>query len=182
MKLVILDRDGVINEDSEEFIKSADEWIPLQNSLDAIAFLNRSGYQVAIATNQSGLGRKLFDINDLNQIHTKLLEQLRKAGGELVGIWFCPHVEEDQCQCRKPKTGLAEDILNRVGAEVEQTYMVGDSLRDLQCISRLGGRPVLVLTGKGKKTLQKGNLPKDTIICDSLWAFSQEIPIIEGTT
>ncbi|MBN3859482.1 D-glycero-beta-D-manno-heptose 1,7-bisphosphate 7-phosphatase [Neisseriaceae bacterium PsAf] len=175
MKLVILDRDGVINKDSDTFIKSPDEWIPIPNSADAIAFFNQYDYLVAVATNQSGISRKLFTIHDLNQIHSKMLKHIKNAGGEIEGIWFCPHSEKDNCQCRKPKTGLVDDILQRLNIEAGETYMVGDSLRDLQCIHEAGGIPVLVLTGKGKKTLSESELPENTLVYDDLWTFAQDI-------
>lgn len=182
MKLIILDRDGVINQDSDKFIKTPDEWIPIPNSADAIALFNKNNFLVAIATNQSGITKKLFNIHDLNQIHSKMLKHIRNAGGEVEGIWFCPHIETDGCQCRKPNTGLVDDILHRLGIDAENTYMVGDSLRDLQCINQVGGTPVLVLTGKGKQTLSTYEIPENTIVYDDLWSFTQDICLSESNS
>lgn len=177
MKLVILDRDGVINQDREDFVKNAEEWVALPKSADAVALMNQLGYTVAVATNQSGLGRKIFTMSDLNAMHSKMYRLMQQSGAEISGIWFCPHTAEDGCACRKPKSGMIEDILARFGAKVTETFMVGDSLRDLQAIDALGGKPVLVLTGKGKKTLsqQEDELPAHTIICEDLWAFAQTL-------
>ncbi len=175
MKLIILDRDGVINEDRDDFVKSADEWIPLAGSLDAIAFLAQAGYTIAVATNQSGIGRKYYGIQELNEMHNKMHKLVQQAGGQIAGIWFCPHTADDGCDCRKPKPGMVEDIISRFNAKSEDVYMVGDSLRDLQAIAAVGGLPVLVLTGKGQKTLKNhgDELPERTQVFDDLMAFSQ---------
>ena len=175
MKLIILDRDGVINEDSEHFIKTAEQWTPIPNSADAIAFLNQYHYLTAIATNQSGLGRGLFTMHELNQIHNKMLKHINSAGGNIEGIWYCPHLEQDHCHGRKPKTGMLEDIFTRLGVAAKDSYLVGDSLRDLQSIEAVGGRPILVLTGKGKQTLATGKLPQGTLVYDDLWSFAQDL-------
>lgn len=175
MKLIILDRDGVINRDRDDFVKSADEWVPLEGSMDAIAFLTQAGYTVAVATNQSGIGRGLFTMQQLNEMHAKMHKLVRQAGGEIDGIWFCPHTAAADCNCRKPKSGMVEDIIDRFNAKAADVYMVGDSLRDLQAVAGAGGRPVLVLSGKGKKTLagHAGELPQGTQIFDDLAAFAQ---------
>ncbi|MBR6026000.1 MAG: D-glycero-beta-D-manno-heptose 1,7-bisphosphate 7-phosphatase [Neisseriaceae bacterium] len=177
MKLIILDRDGVINKDRNDYVKSAEEWVLIPQSADAIAFLNQSGYTVAVATNQSGIGRGLFTMHDLNQIHAKMYRTVQQAGGNITGVWFCPHTPEDECECRKPKTGMIRDIITRFGALPEETYLVGDSLRDLQAIEEVGGMPVLVLTGKGQKTLEQHEeqLPLHTQVFEDLWSFSQAI-------
>ena len=177
MKLIILDRDGVINHDRSDFVKSADEWIPVEGSMDAIAFLTQAGYTLAVATNQSGIGRKLFTVQALNEMHGKMHRLVRQAGGEISGIWFCPHLPGQHCRCRKPESGMIEDILARFSAEAADTWLVGDSLRDLQAMAAVGGRPALVRTGKGEKTLaeQHSLLPEGTQIFDSLLAFSQYI-------
>lgn len=173
-KLVILDRDGVINEDRDDFVKSVDEWVALPGSMDAIAFLNQADYQVVVATNQSGIGRGYFTIHDLNQMHAKMHRLVQQAGGQIEGVWFCPHTAADKCNCRKPLPGLIEDILHRyLNTDADELYMVGDSLRDLQAIESVGGQPVLVLTGKGKKTLQDPNLPEDTVVYNDLLEFAQ---------
>ena len=155
MKIVILDRDGVINHDSDEFIKSVDEWQPITGSLEAIARLNRQGYRVVVATNQSGVARGLFSLETLNAIHHHMLEQVRQKGGEIDAIFFCPHGPDDQCDCRKPSIGMMRDIAARLKTEIRGTPSVGDSLRDLQAAQRCGALPVLVKTGKGKRTLRE---------------------------
>lgn len=152
MKLVILDRDGVINEDSDAFIKSPEEWRPVAGSLDAIARLNRAGYRVLVATNQSGIARGLYDLETLHAIHQKMLRALDEAGGAIDGIYFCPHGPDDNCDCRKPLPGLFEQIRKRVHAELTQVPAIGDSVRDLQAAEAAGALPILVRTGKGRKT------------------------------
>lgn len=152
LKLVILDRDGVINEDSENFIKTADEWRAIPGSLEAIASLNRAGYRVVVATNQSGIARGLFTLETLNRIHDKMLAELNRCGGHIDAIFFCPHGPDDQCQCRKPLPGMLKEISEKYGVSLEGIPVVGDSLRDLQAAIAAGARPVLVETGKGKKS------------------------------
>jgi D-glycero-D-manno-heptose 1,7-bisphosphate phosphatase len=164
MKLVILDRDGVINQDSANFIKSPNEWIALPGSLEAIALLNQSGYRVAVATNQSGIARGLFDMATLNAIHDKMHRALALLGGRIDAMFYCPHAADDNCHCRKPKTGMIEDIGRRFSVELNQVYGVGDSLRDLQAFADAGCKPVLVRSGKGEETLAQGNLPAKTLI------------------
>ena len=153
MKLIILDRDGVINEDSDEYIKSVDEFIPIAGSLEAIARLNQAGYTVMVATNQSGLARGLFTIDDLNNMHDKLQRLLSACGGRVDGIVFCPHGPDDHCDCRKPKPGMLKEIARRCHTNLEGVPVVGDSLRDLQSALLVGASPVLVRTGKGLRTL-----------------------------
>ncbi|ATD65791.1 D-glycero-beta-D-manno-heptose 1,7-bisphosphate 7-phosphatase [Neisseria weixii] len=176
-KLIILDRDGVINQDRDDFVKSVDEWIPIEGSMDAIAFLTEAGYTVAVATNQSGIGRKYFTLQDLTEMHAKMHRLALQAGGVIDGIWFCTHLADDNCNCRKPKPGMIQDILNRFQAQAADTWLVGDSLRDLQAMDAVGGKSALVLTGKGKKTLQEKEeeLPENTQIFDNLLAFAQYI-------
>lgn len=175
MKLIILDRDGVINHDSDKFIKSPEEWLPIEGSMDAIAFLTQAGYTIAVATNQSGIGRGFFDTDTLHSMHAKMHKLVRQAGGDISGIWFCPHTAEQNCNCRKPKPGMIMDILQRFNADASETYLVGDSLRDLQTIAQAGGKPILVKTGKGLKTLENeaDKLPENTQIFSDLLAFSQ---------
>ena len=136
MKLIILDRDGVINQDRDDFVKSADEWLPIDGSMDAIAFLTQAGYTLAVATNQSGIARQYFTMQTLNEMHSKMHKLVRQAGGEISGIWYCPHLADHQCDCRKPKSGMILDILQRFNAEASETWLVGDSLRDLQAIAK----------------------------------------------
>ncbi|MGH8743611.1 MAG: D-glycero-beta-D-manno-heptose 1,7-bisphosphate 7-phosphatase [Burkholderiales bacterium] len=164
MKLVILDRDGVINHDSAEFIKSPDEWKPIAGSLEAIARLNQAGYRVVVATNQSGIGRRLFDMTALNAIHDKMHKSLTQHGGRIDAIFFCPHARDLMCACRKPKTGLFQEIAQRFNVNLAGVPCVGDSVRDLQAARAAGAQPILVLTGKGKKTRAAGNLPEGTQI------------------
>ena len=177
MKLIILDRDGVINHDSDQFIKSPEEWQPIDGSLDAIAFLTQAGYTIAVATNQSGIARGYFNVQTLNEMHAKMHKLVRQAGGEISGVWFCPHTADSNCDCRKPKTGMILDILDRFQAQASETYLVGDSLRDLQAIASAGGKPILVRTGKGMKTLAQDseNLPRGTQIFDSLLDFAMHL-------
>ena len=179
-KLVILDRDGVINIDSDQYVKSADEWIPLPGSLEAIAELNQAGYQVTVATNQSGLARGLFTINDLHAMHQKMMDLLTPMGGRVDSIFFCPHVDEDQCDCRKPLPGLMRDIASRYrktdsALPLTGVPIVGDSLRDLEAATILGASPHLVLTGKGQKTVDKGILPAGTLVHADLMAFTKSL-------
>ncbi|OUD12503.1 D-glycero-beta-D-manno-heptose 1,7-bisphosphate 7-phosphatase [Thioflexithrix psekupsensis] len=170
-KLVILDRDGVVNYDSANYIKSAEEWHAIPGSLEAIARLNQAGYRIVIATNQSGLSRGLFTPDDLTEIHLKMHRELAAVGGHIEAIFFCPHADTEQCQCRKPKPGLLHDIANRLGLSLSGVYLVGDALRDLQAAIVAGARPVLVLTGKGRKTLADLEGFKDVLIYDDLAAF-----------
>ena len=148
-KLVILDRDGTINQDSDDYIKSPEEWIPLPGALEAIARLNHAGWQVVVASNQSGLGRGLFDMATLNAMHAKMNKLLTAVGGRIDAVFFCPHGPEDQCNCRKPLPGLLEQIGERLGIDLKGTHVVGDSLRDLQAGVAVGCQPHLVHTGKG---------------------------------
>jgi D-glycero-D-manno-heptose 1,7-bisphosphate phosphatase len=170
MKLVILDRDGVINQDSAAYIKTPDEWKPIPGSLEAIALLNQAGYRVLVATNQSGVGRGLFEMATLNAIHDKMHRALGLVGGRVDGIFYCPHAQDAGCDCRKPKPGLLEEISRRFGVSLEGVPFIGDSLRDLQAATAVGAQPVLVLTGKGKKTRKDGDLPEGTVVHDDLAA------------
>jgi D-glycero-D-manno-heptose 1,7-bisphosphate phosphatase len=162
MKLVILDRDGVINEDSASYIKTPDEWRPLPGSLEAIARLNQAGFHVVLATNQSGVGRGLFEVSTLNAIHDKMHRALAQLGGRIDAIFFCPHAEEANCACRKPKAGLLDEIARRFNVELKGVPSIGDALRDLQAAAAVGAAPILVLTGKGRKTQEDGGLPAGT--------------------
>jgi D-glycero-D-manno-heptose 1,7-bisphosphate phosphatase len=164
MKLVILDRDGVINYESAHFIKNPDEWKPIPGSLEAIARLNQSGYRVVVATNQSGIGRGLFDMTALNAIHDKMYKALTLHGGRIDAIFFCPHTQELNCACRKPKPGMLQEIAQRFNANLADVPCIGDGLRDLQAASAVTAQPVLVLTGKGKNTQEAGGLPASTLI------------------
>lgn len=151
-KLVILDRDGVINEDSDDYIKSEDEWIPIPGSLEAIARLNHAGTLVAVASNQSGIGRGLFTPIDLNQMHAKLQRLLARFGGHVDGIFFCPHTPEAHCSCRKPAPGLLRSISLRFGIPLAHTPFIGDTKTDVDAAVAARAQPVLVRTGKGLRT------------------------------
>lgn len=153
MKLVILDRDGVINHDSDAYIKNPDEWQPIPGSLEAIAKLNRAGYTVAVATNQSGISRGYFDLQTLSAIHRKMDDLLYQVGGRVDGIFFCPHGPRDKCACRKPLPGLLEDIASRFSMHLRGVHFIGDSINDLRCAKNAGALPILVKTGKGERTL-----------------------------
>ena len=170
MKLIIMDRDGVINEDSDSFIKTPDEWVELPGSLEAIARLTKAGYKIVVATNQSGLGRGLFDIMTLNAIHQKMQNAVKAAGGSIEAVFFCPHTASDNCDCRKPRQGMFSTIAERFETKLDDVPSVGDSLRDLQAAFLAGCTPVLVLTGKGKQTLENGGLPPKTVLFDNLSA------------
>jgi D-glycero-D-manno-heptose 1,7-bisphosphate phosphatase len=168
LKLIVLDRDGVINFDSEHFIKSPDEWRPIPGSLEAIARLNQAGYRVVVATNQSGVGRGLFGMTTLTEIHDKMFKSLHQVGGRIDAVFFCPHAADSNCDCRKPKPGMLQQIGVRFGVDLDQVPVVGDGLRDLQAAAAIGARPILVLTGKGEKTHAAGNLPDGTTVFPDL--------------
>lgn len=155
MKLAILDRDGVINEESDAFVKNADEWVPLPGSLEAITRLNRAGWKVFIATNQSGLGRGLFDLAEFHAMHQKMRRLLAELGGDIDGIAYCPHAQDDACDCRKPAPGMYLSIAERLNVTLDGVPVIGDSLRDLEAARAVGARPILVLTGKGVRTLSE---------------------------
>lgn len=152
MKLVILDRDGVINHESEDFIRTPAEWIPLPGALEAIARLNHAGWRVAVATNQSGLARGLFGLDDFCAINDKMLRQCAELGGHIEGVFFCPHGPNDDCSCRKPRPGLLHEIARRLQFDLRGVPVIGDSLRDLEAAHSAGATPMLVRTGNGAKT------------------------------
>ncbi len=164
MKLVILDRDGVINQDSDRFIKNPKEWKPIPGSLEAIARLNHTGHRVVVASNQSGIGRGLFDMGALNAINDKMYRALAQVGGRIDALFYCPHAAEADCDCRKPKPGMFLDIAQRFNADLAGVPSVGDSLRDLQAAAAAGAQPMLVLTGKGTNTKSAGGLPDETLL------------------
>ncbi len=167
-KVIVLDRDGVINRDSDQFIKTPEEWRPIPGSLEAIARLNHAGFRVVVATNQSGRGPGLFDMATLNAIHEKMHKALAQAGGRIDALFYCPHAGDSLCECRKPRPGMLKEIGLRFGIELAGMPCIGDSLRDLVAADAVGAQPILVLTGKGEKTLREGNLPKNTIIFPDL--------------
>lgn len=153
MKLVVLDRDGVINEDLGEPVLRPEDWRPIPGSLEAIGRLHQAGYAVAVATNQSAIARGSLDIETLHAIHRKMHEAVAKVGGRIDVVAFCPHARSDDCQCRKPAPGMLYTIGERLGVDLSEVTLVGDSLRDLQAAMAAAARPILVRTGKGQITL-----------------------------
>ncbi|MCX2793986.1 D-glycero-beta-D-manno-heptose 1,7-bisphosphate 7-phosphatase [Microbulbifer thermotolerans] len=178
MAIIVLDRDGVINYDSNAHIKSADEWTPLPGSIEAMAELSRAGHQLVIATNQSGLALGLFDLDDLEAMHAKMRALVEDAGGEIAAIFYCPHSPEDNCRCRKPEPGLLDAIEAEFDTSLHGCYLVGDQLKDLHTALTKGCRPVLVRTGAGEGTLrqllqQPDERLADTAVFDDLAQFAQ---------
>ncbi|MHB0774990.1 D-glycero-beta-D-manno-heptose 1,7-bisphosphate 7-phosphatase [Halomonas sp. WWR20] len=174
-KLIILDRDGVINEDSDAYVKSVDEWIPYPQAIEAIAQLSQGGWKIAVATNQSGIARGYYGEAELARIHERMLSLVHEAGGEIAHVAYCPHGPDDNCHCRKPRTGLLEQIQAALKLEsLAGAWMVGDSLRDLQAGTAKDCRPVLVRTGKGKQTEARGHLGQAWIF-DDLAAFAAHL-------
>ena len=155
MRLLILDRDGVINEESESFIKSPEEWIPIPGSLEAIARASRAGCRVIVASNQSGIGRGLYSMDALNQINQKMLREVAAVGGHIEAVFFCPHTPEDDCHCRKPRPGMFEEIGRRLRTSMEDVPVVADRLSDIRAALAVGAKPYLVLTGHGRETKKK---------------------------
>jgi D-glycero-D-manno-heptose 1,7-bisphosphate phosphatase len=175
MKLVILDRDGTINHDSDNYIKSVAEWQPIAGSLEAIARLTQAGYRIVVATNQSGIARGLFDTSTLIAIHDLLQRAAAQAGGRIDAFFFCPHAADSACACRKPKPGMLLEIARRFNVSLSEVCMVGDAQRDLEAAAAAGAKPVLVLTGKGRKTQADGKLPAGTEVFADLAAFAQHL-------
>lgn len=172
MKLLILDRDGVINEDSDFYIKSASEWHLLPGSAEAIARFNQAGYHVAVATNQSGIGRGLFGVETLNLMHDKMHSLVIQAGGRIDAVFYCPHTPEMRCECRKPEPGMLFEIGRHFDFDLAGALFVGDSLSDMQAATKAKCKAILVKTGKGRRTIEKGGLPPDTSIFDDLAAVA----------
>ncbi|TCS38321.1 D-glycero-D-manno-heptose 1,7-bisphosphate phosphatase [Paucimonas lemoignei] len=162
MKLIVLDRNGVINQYAEGYIKSPEEWVPIPGALQAIARLNQAGYRVVVTTNQSGIARGKLSVVALNAIHQKMHEAAKMAGADIDAVFFCPHAVEDNCDCRKPKPGMLRAIARRYDIDLKGVPVVGDSLCDLQAAFVSGCAPYLVLTGNGTQTLDKGGLPPGT--------------------
>lgn len=156
VSMVILDRDGVINHDSDQYIKSVDEWIPIDGSLDAIARLNAAGFPVTVATNQSGIGRGYYDLATLDAMHDKFRRLLAEKGGSVDGIVFCPHLPGDHCACRKPQPGMLQQLAEQFSVDLADSIFVGDTASDVQTARAVGAQPVLVKTGKGERTLARG--------------------------
>jgi D-glycero-D-manno-heptose 1,7-bisphosphate phosphatase len=175
MKLIILDRDGVINQDSKDYIKSASEWKAIPGSLPAIARLCQNGYRVVVVTNQSGLAKKKLDIVALNEIHRKLLDHLSQYGGVIDAFFFCPHDPKENCNCRKPKTGLYDEISRRLHIPLTDVPVVGDKLADIEAAVAVGAKPVLVKTGYGEDTIASGKLPADVKVYENLSAAVDDL-------
>lgn len=174
-KLIILDRDGVINQDSDQYIKSPDEWIAIPSSLKAIASLNNAGYKVSVATNQSGISRGFFNQTDLVMMHKKMKLELAKVGGHVDAIEFCPDHPDNAGDDRKPNPGMVIKLLKLFDASPSETWFVGDSLSDIQCAINAKCKPVLVLTGKGIKTINNKHLPKNLPFFDNLEGFVKHL-------
>ncbi|MGH8503978.1 MAG: D-glycero-beta-D-manno-heptose 1,7-bisphosphate 7-phosphatase [Gammaproteobacteria bacterium] len=172
MRVLILDRDGVINYDSPAYIKSPEEWRAIPGSLEAIARFNRAGFRVMIASNQSGLARGMLDARALDAIHAKLGAELASLGGRVEAILYCPHAPDDACDCRKPKPGLFQQIARLPDVKLATALAVGDSLRDLQAAASAGVEAVLVRTGNGEKTLKAGGVPAEVRVFDDLAAVA----------
>ncbi|HUQ74338.1 MAG TPA: D-glycero-beta-D-manno-heptose 1,7-bisphosphate 7-phosphatase [Burkholderiales bacterium] len=175
MKLVILDRDGTINHDSDHYIKSLEEWRPIKGSIEAIARLTHAGYRVVVVTNQSGISRGLFTTRVLFEMHEHLQHLAAQAGGRVDAFFFCPHAADGGCACRKPEPGMPLEVARRFNVSLKDVHMVGDALKDVQAAAAAGARPVLVLTGKGKKTREEGNLPPGTQVFPDLAAFAEHL-------
>ena len=175
MKLVILDRDGTINHDSDHHIKSPSEWRPIEGSLEALARLTQAGFRIVVATNQSGIARGLLDTGTLIAIHDTLQRAAALAGGRIDAFFFCPHAADSACKCRKPEPGMLLEVARRFNVSLENTYMVGDALRDVQAAAAAGARPVLVLTGRGRRTRDEGALPPGTAVYEDLAAFAAQL-------
>lgn len=174
-KLIILDRDGVINYDSDQFVKTPAEWKAIPGSLEAIARLTQAGFRVVVCSNQSGIGRGLLDMATLNAINDKMYKALAPLGGRIDALFYCPHPAEAGCSCRKPNSGMFEDIARRFNISITGVPSVGDSLRDMEASAAMGCKPMLVLTGKGKKTLAAGGLPPGTQVHEDLAAAVRAI-------
>jgi len=169
MQLIILDRDGVINQDSDEFIKSPAEWLPIRGSMEAIARLHRAGWQVVVATNQSGIARGLFDLDTLARIHATMQRRVIESGGQIDAVFFCPHGPEDACSCRKPLPGMFHDIAARLCTDLHGVPAIGDSLRDIQAAQAAGASPILVKSGKGVGTANDPQLDPQVPVFNDLF-------------
>jgi D-glycero-D-manno-heptose 1,7-bisphosphate phosphatase len=175
MKLIILGRDGVINQIADTYISSPEQWIPIQGSLEAIAQLTRGGYRIIIVTNQPGIGEGVFDIQALNAVHEKMYQQLTILGGQIESILFCPHTAQQACDCRKPHAGLLLDLQNRLNITLTNVPLVGDSIDDVQAAQELGAAPVLVRTGKGEVTVANATGLDQVPVYKNLAEFAEHL-------
>ena len=155
-KWILLDRDGVINQDSPNYIRTPEQWQPISGSLEAITKLTLANISIAVITNQSGVGRGLYSIDELNKINKKMIKQVSLLGGKINDIFFCPHTPEKNCLCRKPEPGLIHQFAKKyqIDLKSENLFFVGDALRDLQAAVAAHCCPILVKTGNGQKTSQ----------------------------
>jgi D-glycero-D-manno-heptose 1,7-bisphosphate phosphatase len=174
-KLVILDRDGVINEESQDYIKSESEWIPIEGSIEAISRLCQADYRVVVVTNQSGIARGLLSIENLHAIHQRMQQTVAESGGRIDAIFICPHKPDDDCDCRKPRPGMLHSIMDRLDTELTGVPLVGDSLRDVQSAMGVGAKPVLVRTGHGLRTLEQNRHLENVAVFDNLAAFTDDL-------
>lgn len=175
MSLIILDRDGVINYDSDDYIKSPEEWVPIPGSLEAIARLHQARYRIVVITNQSGVGRGVLDMETLGRIHARMLDAVREAGGEIDGVFLCPHRPEDHCDCRKPSPGLFVKVSEQLKVDLNGIYAVGDCERDIIAARRVMALPVLVRTGKGEQTLRQSRELAGVAVFEDLAAFTSAL-------
>ena len=175
MQLIILDRDGVINEDSDDYIKSPTEWVPIRGSLEAIARLHRAGWRVVVATNQSGIARQLFDLDTLARIHETMHRRVIESGGQIDAVFFCPHGPDDACHCRKPLPGMFHDIAARLHTDLQGVPAIGDSLRDIQAAQAAGANPILVKTGKGFGTVSHPDLDPQVPVFNDLYGVVKHL-------
>jgi D-glycero-D-manno-heptose 1,7-bisphosphate phosphatase len=173
-RVVIVDRDGVINEDSDEYIKSVAEWRPIPGSLEAIAALTRGGYRVVVITNQSAVGRGLLDETMLATIHRHMVAAVRAAGGDLAGIYYCPHAPDAGCECRKPRPGLFRKLERELGVSVRGAPYIGDKITDIEAADVAGARPILVRTGRGVAA-EPVAVARGVAVFDDLWSAAQSL-------
>lgn len=174
-KLVILDRDGVINQESSDYIKSEAEWIPIEGSIEAIARLSQADYRVVVVTNQSGIARGLLRFEDLHAIHQRMQQTVAESGGRIDAVFICPHKPDDDCDCRKPRPGMLHSIMERLDTELTGVPLVGDSLRDVQSAMVVGASPVLVRTGHGVRTIEQNPHLENVVVFDDLSAFVDDL-------
>jgi len=175
MKLIILDRDGVINHDSDDYIKSAEEWQPIPGSMEAIARLTQAGYRIVVVSNQAGLAHGRFTIEDLNAIHRRMHTRLEQHGGSVEAVLFCPHGPDEECDCRKPRPGLLQELSRRLRLALDQVIMVGDKLSDIEAARAVRARPVLVRTGYGRALEDDGGVPDGVPVFDDLAALVDDL-------
>jgi len=173
MRLIVLDRDGTLNENPEDFLRSPEDWTPIPGALEAVARLNQGGWRVVVATNQSGLGRGLFDVATLNAMHARMHKELAAAGARVEAVFFCPHAPEEGCDCRKPAPGLFQQIARRMKVAPSSVVAAGDSVRDAMAASAAGCEAHLIASGPAAEV--GADLPAGTRIHPDLGAFADFI-------